>query len=126
TVTTSASSGITATTATFSGNVTADGGATVSERGFVYGTTANPTTANTKVQDDGTGTGSFSEVVTGLTAGTEYFVRAYATNSEGTSYGGVESFTTSAGAPSGGTQTINFDESDGDGGTIIFAGDTDF
>src|SRR5690606_29625737 len=61
-----------------------------------------------------------------LTAETTYYYRAYATNSEGTSYGGVESFTTSAGAPSGGTQTINFDESDGDGGTIIFAGDTDF
>lgn len=77
TLTTSAVTAITATGATFSGNVTADGGATVSERGFVYGTTTNPTTANTKVQD-GTGIGTFTENITGLTAGTTYYVRAYA------------------------------------------------
>ncbi|WP_304062759.1 YDG domain-containing protein [Pedobacter glucosidilyticus] len=95
TLTTSSATSITATGATFSGNVTADGGATVTERGFVYGTATNPTTANTKVQD-GTGTGTFTEAVTGLTASTTYYVRAYATNSAGTSYGNQMSFTTLA------------------------------
>ncbi|WP_188444325.1 MBG domain-containing protein, partial [Belliella aquatica] len=94
TVTTSAVTNITSSEATFSGEVTGDGGATVTERGFVYGTETNPTTSNTKVQE-GTEIGSFSEVVTGLIAGTTYYVRAYAINSEGTSYGVVESFTTS-------------------------------
>ncbi|MFL9831834.1 hypothetical protein ABS764_13350, partial [Flavobacterium sp. ST-87] len=98
TVTTSAATTITATGATFSGNVTADGGATVTERGFVYGTSTNPTTSNTKIQD-GTGTGTFSEAITGLTAGTTYYVRAYAINSVGTAYGNEVSFTTLSSIP---------------------------
>ena len=95
TVTTTAASGITATTATLGGNITDNGGATVTDRGIVYNTTGTPTTANTKVQI-GSGDGSFSNEITGLTANTEYYVRAYAINSEGTSYGSEESFTTPA------------------------------
>ncbi|EIJ40455.1 hypothetical protein JoomaDRAFT_3515 [Galbibacter orientalis DSM 19592] len=95
TVTTTAASGITATTATLGGNITDNGGATVTERGIVYNTTGTPTTANTKVQI-GSGDGSFSGEITGLTANTEYYVRAYAINSESTSYGSEESFTTPA------------------------------
>ncbi|WP_159434575.1 MBG domain-containing protein, partial [Flavobacterium flevense] len=109
TVTTSAATAITATGATFSGEVTADGGATVSERGFVYATTTNPTTANTKVQDDGTGTGTFSEAITGLTAGTTYYVRAYAINSVGTSYGNEVSFTTSSAVNPSSNNALHFD-----------------
>ena len=86
------------TSATLGGNVTATGGATVTDRGVVYATTANPTTANTKVQI-GNGIGSFSQNVTGLTASTLYHVRAYAINSVGTSYGADSAFTTLAGAP---------------------------
>ncbi|NDV17028.1 T9SS type B sorting domain-containing protein [Muricauda sp. TY007] len=95
TVTTSAASSITETTATLGGNVTDDGGATVTEHGFVYATSSNPTTSDTKVQV-GSGTGSFSDAVTGLSAGTTYYVRAYAINSEGTSYGSEVSFTTTS------------------------------
>ena len=70
---------------TVSGNVTSDGGAAVTERGFVYGTSANPTISGNKVTS-GTGTGTFSGVTPALSPGTYYF-RAYATNSTGTSYG---------------------------------------
>lgn len=95
TLTTTAASGVTATTATLGGNITDNGGAAVNERGIVYNTTGTPNVIDdTKVQI-GSGDGSFSDEITGLSAGTTYYVRAYATNSEGTSYGGVESFTTS-------------------------------
>ncbi len=96
-IVTSSASSISTTSATLGGNVTADGGATVSERGIVYATTINPTTANTKVQI-GNGTGVFSQNVTGLTASTLYHVRAYAINSVGTSYGADSIFTTLASA----------------------------
>lgn len=91
---TTAASGITATAATLGGNITNNGGATVTERGIVYNITGAPTTSDNKVQI-GSGDGSFSDEITGLSSGTTYYVRAYAINSEGTSYGGVESFTTS-------------------------------
>ncbi|MFL9831833.1 MBG domain-containing protein, partial [Flavobacterium sp. ST-87] len=107
-LTTSAVTSIAATGATFSGNVTADGGATVTERGFVYSTSTNPTTSNTKVQG-GTGTGAFSEAITGLTAGTTYYVRAYAINSVGTAYGNEVSFTTSAPVSPSSNNALHFD-----------------
>jgi uncharacterized protein (TIGR02145 family) len=84
---------ITATGATSGGNVTADGGASVTARGVVYGTAQNPTTANSTTSN-GTGTGSFTSTLTGLTASTLYYVRAYATNAAGTAYGNEVSFTT--------------------------------
>ncbi|WP_167856919.1 Ig-like domain-containing protein [Hymenobacter aquaticus] len=99
TVTTTAAASITSTSAILGGNVTADGGATVTERGVVYSTTnTTPTTSDTK-DTNGTGTGTFSETIGGLTAGTTYYVRAYAINSVGTSYGSVVSFTTPPNAP---------------------------
>ncbi len=101
TVTTAAVITFTSTTAVLGGNVTSDGNATVTERGVVYATTQNPTTANTKVTI-GTGTGSYSNTVSGLTANTTYYVRAYAINSQGTAYGAQESVTT----PSASAQTV--------------------
>ncbi len=93
TVSTSSVTGITETTATCGGNVTADGGAGVTARGVCWSTDANPTIGGSHTTD-GTGTGSFTSTITGLTAGTTYHVRAYATNSEGTAYGEDVSFTT--------------------------------
>jgi hypothetical protein len=93
TVTTSVVTQITETTAVAGGNVTADGGASVTERGVVYGTAENPTTANTK-KVSGSGTGAFTCNLTGLQASTTYYVRAYAINEKGTSYGEQVSFTT--------------------------------
>ena len=84
---------ITETTAMSGGNVTSDGGASVTERGVVYATTQNPTTNNTKVTS-GTGIGSFTCNLTGLQPNTTYYVRAYAINKEGISYGEQKSFTT--------------------------------
>ncbi len=93
TVTTDAVSAITSTTATSGGDVTSDGGAAVTARGVCWSTNPTPTTADSHTTD-GTGTGTFTSSLTGLTAGTLYYVRAYATNSVGTAYGNQESFTT--------------------------------
>ncbi|UOQ72763.1 Ig-like domain-containing protein [Hymenobacter cellulosilyticus] len=99
TVTTAAATTVTSNGAVLGGEVTANGGATVTERGVVYSTTnQTPTTSDTK-DTNGTGTGTFSETISGLTTGTTYYVRAYATNSVGTSYGSVVSFTTPPNAP---------------------------
>ena len=93
TVTTSTVSQIAETTAVAGGNVTSDGGASVTERGVVYSTSANPTMANSKVAS-GSGTGAFTCNLTGLQPNTTYYVRAYAVNSKGTAYGDEVSFTT--------------------------------
>ena len=60
---------------------------------FVYGTSSNPTLSN-NFTTDGTGTGSFTRVLSGLSPVTTYYVRAYATNGVGTSYGNEFAFTT--------------------------------
>ncbi|MFM8977150.1 MAG: fibrobacter succinogenes major paralogous domain-containing protein, partial [Bacteroidota bacterium] len=98
TVTTTSATGITSTGATTGGDVTSDGGASVTARGVAYGTVQNPTTANS-ITSDGTGTGVFTSTLSGLTASTHYYVRAYATNAVGTAYGNVVSFTTSSAGP---------------------------
>jgi uncharacterized protein (TIGR02145 family) len=92
-VTTVSVSGVTQTSATSGGNVTDDGGAAVTARGVCWGSSQNPTTGSSKTSD-GTGTSTFTSSITGLTANNTYYVRAYATNSEGTSYGNEVSFTT--------------------------------
>lgn len=78
---------------TFNGNVTSANGSSVTERGFVYDTTPNPTYSNT-VLISGSGLGAFSATADGLSAGT-YYGRAFATNSTGTSYGTSVTFTVS-------------------------------
>lgn len=93
TVTTDAASSITTTTATSGGNVTSDGGSAVTARGVCWSTSPNPTTANSKTTD-GSGTGTFTSSLTGLSSGTTYYVRAYATNGIGTAYGNQVSFST--------------------------------
>lgn len=98
TVTTAAAFGITKQAAGGGGNVTSDGGAAVTARGVCWNTTGNPTVANSKTTS-GSGTGSFSSSLTGLSPNTTYYVRAYATNSVGTAYGNEVSFTTLAGVP---------------------------
>jgi len=90
------------TTATAGGNVTNDNGGQVTERGICYNTTGNPTTSDTKIPN-GTGTGTFSVNITGLTSGTVYYVKAYAINSAGTSYGSQVQFSTSVSDLSGNT-----------------------
>ena len=84
---------ITSTTAQSGGNVTSDGGTAVTSRGVCWSPIPLPTIANSKTID-GSGSGSFTSNLTGLNPGTIYFIRAYATNSAGTSYGNQVSFTT--------------------------------
>ena len=86
TVTTSNLSNLTFTEATLGGNVSAYGSSAVTARGICWSTSPNPT-INDKHTNNGIGTGSFTSSITGLTAGTTYYVRAYATNSDGTAYG---------------------------------------
>jgi uncharacterized protein (TIGR02145 family) len=85
TVTISSVSNITETTASTGGVVTSDGGSAVTARGVCWSLSSNPTTADGKTAD-GTGTGSFTSSITGLTPGGIYNVRAYATNAVGTAY----------------------------------------
>jgi len=79
---------------TVNGTVISDNGATVSERGFVYSNTTNPTiVTGTKVIVAGT-IGSYSSDITGLLKNNTYYLKAYATNSFGTAYGAEVIFTT--------------------------------
>lgn len=83
TLTTAAITSITLTGAVSGGNITSNGGAPVTARGVCWNSFTAPTTSNNKTTD-ATGTGTFTSTLTGLTAGSTYFVRAFATNSAGT------------------------------------------
>ena len=121
TVTTGEVSDITQTSAKCSGNVTADGGAAVTERGICWSTSHNPTTAGSHATS-GTGTGTYTCNMTGLTAGTIYYVRAYAKNSQGTSYGSEVSFSTTANMPTVTTaQVTNITQTTATGGGNVTA-----
>jgi N-acetylneuraminic acid mutarotase len=84
---------ITGTSAKSGGNVVSDGGSDVTQRGLVWSTSPYPTLSNSYTSD-GNGTGSFESTITELELGTKYYVRAYATNTYGTSYGDGKNFTT--------------------------------
>ncbi len=93
TVVTSSATAVTATSAVCGGNVTADGGYAVIQRGVCYSTTPSPTTASPHTTD-GSGTSSFVSNLTNLTPNTTYHYRAYAINATGTVYGEERSFVT--------------------------------
>ncbi|HCY42311.1 MAG TPA: glycosyl hydrolase, partial [Prolixibacteraceae bacterium] len=100
TVTTQAVSNINATTATGNGNITSLGSPNPTAYGICWNTTGTPTTANSKVDKGAaSATGAFTASMTGLAAGTTYYVRAFATNNAGTSYGSQVSFTTTSTLP---------------------------
>jgi len=107
TVTTTAVSDITSSTAASGGNVTSDGGSLVTDRGICWNTSANPTTADSKTSD-GSGTGSFTSSITGLLPNTTYYVRAYAISSAGTNYATNElTFTTNTAVPTVNTVPVS-------------------
>ncbi len=91
--TTNETTQIAATSALSGGVVDFDGGALVTERGVCWSVSENPTVSDSKTTD-GTGTGSFSSLLTDLLPNTTYYVRSYATNCVGTCYGAMQSFTT--------------------------------
>ena len=109
-ITTTAVTSITATTAVSGGNISNDGGSLITQRGVCYSTTPTPTTANTTVIS-GSGTGSFSCNLMGLIPNSTYYVRAYAINSAGTEYGNEINFVTTTGGvidnPPGNGVTFN-------------------
>lgn len=105
TVTTQAVSSIAATTATGNGNITDLGSPDPTAHGVCYNTTGSPTTANDTNNEGGAAaTGAFTSDMTGLSINTKYYVKAYASNAAGTSYGSEVNFTT-LGVPTTTTQT---------------------
>lgn len=111
-----AAGSITSTSATLSGGkITSKGGANITEYGFVYGTSANPTTSNLRAYwegDKAINTAFSSKEITGLTPNTTYHVRVYAKNSAGTCYSESEiTFTTLQ------QYTITYNMNDGSGTT---------
>lgn len=84
------------TTAESGGDVTDNGGATITARGVCWSQQVNPTIDGPKTAD-GSGLGSFVSNISGLTPNTTYYLRAYATNISGTAYGSEKTFTTQSG-----------------------------
>jgi len=95
TLSTTAVSSVTLYTATSGGSISNAGGASITERGICYNTSKNPTVANVVIKS-GSGPGDFSVTLSGLAANTTYYIRAYAINVIGTSYGNEVSFTTAS------------------------------
>ena len=93
TVSTNSISNITQTSATSGGSITSQGSSAITARGVCWSTSQNPIISDAHTTN-GTGTGTFISNISGLTPNTPYQVRAYATNSQGTSYGGNVQFTT--------------------------------
>lgn len=98
---------VTQTTAVVAGVLTLEGGVTVSDYGVCYATNNAPTINNSKISRGGTSASTpFSCQLSGLSAGTEYYVRAYAVSGGQTYYGNTQSFTTTSqgGGSGGGTE----------------------
>ncbi len=103
TVDTTAISNPSTTGGSTGGNITATGGAVITASGVVYGTSGSPTISGTKTVDT-VASGPFVSVISGLTPATTYYIRAYATNSVGTSYGPQITFNTGTAT----TSTFNY------------------
>jgi hypothetical protein len=95
TVTTTTLTDVKSMSALGGGNVTNDGGATVTARGICWSTSPNPTIADSTTSN-GTGTGAFSSTMRVLDPSVTYYIRAYATNSQGTGYGAQQTIITRA------------------------------
>lgn len=101
-------SSFTGSNASLRGNVTNDNGSAVTERGFCWSTSQNPTVNGNHITS-GEGTGVFNGLITDLTINTTYYVKAYATNSNGTNYSSQLSFQTTSGLPTVTTITPTYD-----------------
>lgn len=111
TVVTVSTSGILDATAKSGGEISSDGGASITAKGVVWGTSPSPTISLPTKTNDGSGNSAFVSEMTNLTKNTTYYVRAYATNSAGTAYGNEISFS-----------TLNVDLSNGLAGYYPFTG----
>ena len=92
-ISTKAVTSISETSSVSGGIISEDGNAAITSRGVCWNINPTPTTNNTKTID-GSGIGAFTSSLSGLTANTLYYVRAYAINSVGTAYGNEAPFTT--------------------------------
>ena len=117
---------ITGTTATLGANVISNGGAAITARGTVWGTSASPT--GNILAEGGTATGIFTHARSGLTAGTKIYYRGYATNSAGTGYSPDGSFYTEPSTQASGVtftavgstgMTVNWTRGSGDGVMVL-------
>jgi uncharacterized protein (TIGR02145 family) len=110
TLTTNEIANVTLTTVDAGGNISSDNGAPVTQRGVCWNTTGNPTIAGSSMPS-GSGSGSFVVTVTGLSAGTVYYIRAYAQNTAGINYGNERMFSTSISDVDGNIyRTVNIDD----------------
>ncbi|MDP2788644.1 MAG: hypothetical protein Q8O46_01125 [bacterium] len=106
TVDTSAVTNITQSSADSGGTIISNGGSAITVSGIVWDTVTNPTTAlATKTTDGWAIGGPWVSSMTGLNASITYHVRAYATNSVGTSYGADVAFTTGSSVVMSGTMS---------------------
>ena len=78
---------ITFNSANSGGVISTDGGSTITEKGIVWSENPDPTVDLVTKTDEGGGASNFESIITGLNESTQYFYRAYSTNSTGTSYG---------------------------------------
>ena len=92
-LTTTKATSISDLSATSGGNVSFNGGTNVIQRGVCWGTNTFPTILDNKTTD-GLGNGNFTSSISGLTAGTTYYIRSYATNKTGTGYGNQDTIKT--------------------------------
>ncbi len=92
-MTTGPVSDITQTSAICGGNITSDGGAAITSRGICWSTSQNPTTADS-IGTNGTGLGSYSISLAGLSANTTYYARAFVKANSSTGYANEISFKT--------------------------------
>jgi uncharacterized protein (TIGR02145 family) len=93
-VSTTDASSITSYTVITGGNIISNGGLDITSKGVVWSTINNPTIMLSTKTNEGPGSAMFTSTITGLTANTKYYVRAYAINTKGISYGNEISFTT--------------------------------
>lgn len=97
-ITTGTAGSVNASSAVISGNILNNVSTfATSETGIVFSLSSNPTTADTKVINGTTTNQTFSSNISGLSSSTQYYVRTYAINTNGTFYGNEISFTTTAG-----------------------------
>ena len=99
-------SAISSTSAAADAGISSDGGASITAKGVVWSTSINPTIALSTKTNDGTGTSAFTSSLTTLSTSTLYYIRAYATNANGTVYGAQQSFTTLGALPTLSTSTV--------------------
>ena len=99
-VTTMAVTQVSEIAAQVGGNVTSNGGLTLTSKGVLWDTISNPLFPTTNFTNDGTGIGTYTSSITNLLANKQYFYKAYAVNANGTAYGFQDSLVTLAQVPS--------------------------